>query len=96
MPRNKKLTPEQLHQLRVAFHQACDQGVPLAEAVRTMRRISGLDQTGFARLLGIAPRALMEIERGRGNPTLKTLEKLGRPFGLTVGFVREHREEESG
>lgn len=88
MPRNKPLTPEQLHRLRVSFHQDCERGVPLAEAVRTMRRISGQDQSEFARLLGIAPRVLMEIERGRGNPTLRTLEKIGKPFGLGVGFVR--------
>jgi DNA-binding phage protein len=30
----------------------------------------------------------MEIEKDRGNPTLETLEKVARPFGLKVGFVR--------
>lgn len=91
MPRARKLTPEELHQLRVTFHQDCERGVPLAEAVRTMRRIGGLDQTEFARLLGIAPRVLMEIERGRGNPTLATLKKVAAPFGLGVGFIRSQK-----
>jgi transcriptional regulator with XRE-family HTH domain len=37
----------------------------------------------------------MEIERDRGNPTLETLEKIARPFGLKVGFVvkRSHLPE---
>lgn len=29
----------------------------------------------------------MEIERDRGNPTLETLQKIARPFGLKVGFL---------
>jgi transcriptional regulator with XRE-family HTH domain len=29
----------------------------------------------------------MDIERGHGNPRLNTLEKLAKPFGLTVGFI---------
>lgn len=59
----------------------------LAEAVRRMRRIVGMTQTEYARLIGIAPRVLMDIERGKANPRLDTLEKLAKPFGLKVGFV---------
>ena len=60
----------------------------LGEAVRRMRRISGMSQKAYAtRIVGIAPRILAEIERGRGNPTVDTLNKIGRPFGYTVGFV---------
>jgi DNA-binding XRE family transcriptional regulator len=39
------------------------------------------------KILKIYPRVLMEIERDRGNPTLETLVKIARPFGLKVGFV---------
>lgn len=59
----------------------------LAEAVRRMRRIVGMTQTEYARLIGIAPRVLMDIERGSANPRLDTLEKLAKPFGLGVGFT---------
>lgn len=62
--------------------------LPLGEAVRRMRKISGMNQKAYAeRIVGIAPRILAEIERDEGNPTVETLNKIGRPFGYTVGFV---------
>lgn len=60
----------------------------LGEAVRRMRKISGMSQKAYAeRIVGIAPRILAEIERNEGNPTVETLNKIGRPFGYVVGFV---------
>ena len=54
-----------------------------------MRLISGLTQVEYAtRFARISPQALAQIEQGRGNPTADTLNKLGRPFGLQIGFVR--------
>ena len=64
----------------------------LGEAVRRMREITGLSQKAYAeRIVGISTRILAEIELDRGNPTAETLEKIGRPFGYTVGFVRKTR-----
>ena len=64
----------------------------LGEAVRRMRKISGLSQKEYARrIVGIAPRILAEIERDEGNPTLATLNKIGRPFGYATGFVPKAR-----
>ena len=66
----------------------------LGEAVRRMRKISGLSQKAYAeRIVGIATRILAEIELGRGNPTAATLDKIGRPFGYTVGFVPRARKQ---
>ncbi len=60
----------------------------LGEAVRRMRKISGMNQKDYAeRIIGISPRILAEIERDEGNPTMVTLNKIGRPFGYAVGFV---------
>ncbi|RLA28838.1 MAG: XRE family transcriptional regulator [Gammaproteobacteria bacterium] len=60
----------------------------LGEAVRRMRKFTGMSQKAYAeRIVGIAPRILAEIERDSGNPTVETLNKVGRPFGYTVGFV---------
>lgn len=60
----------------------------LGEAVRRMRKITGMSQKAYAeRIVGIAPRILAEVERDEGNPTVETLNKIGRPFGYTVGFV---------
>ena len=60
--------------------------VKLREAVRRARRIMGLSQMRYARLIGIAPRVLSDFERGVGNPTLETLEKIGAPFGFELTF----------
>ena len=61
----------------------------LEEASRRMRRILGLSQSAYAELIGISAQALMDFERGRGNPTLKTLRAIARPFGLEVCFRRK-------
>ncbi|WP_143187050.1 helix-turn-helix transcriptional regulator [Microbulbifer donghaiensis] len=41
------------------------------------------------KIVGISPRTLAEIERDAGNPSLKILNKIGRPFGHQVGSVAE-------
>lgn len=65
--------------------------ISLVEAVRTMRKIAGRSQADYARLVGISPRILIELERGIGNPTLKTLAKILAPFDLEVGVRRRPR-----
>ena len=60
----------------------------LGEAVRRMRKITGMSQKNYAeRIVGVSTRILAEIERNEGNPTLETLNKIGRPFGYTIGFL---------
>ena len=57
-----------------------------------MRKISGMSQPVYAeRIVGISTRILAEIERDEGNPTVETLNKIGRPFGYSVGFVPQRR-----
>lgn len=60
----------------------------LGEMVRTLRRFSLLTQAEFANKVSIGLKVLKEIEAGRGNPTVETLNKIGRPFGLGVSLVR--------
>lgn len=60
----------------------------LGELVRSLRKFSRLTQTEFASRVGIAINILKEIERGRGNPTIETLNKIGKPFGLHASLVR--------
>ena len=65
----------------------------LGEAVRRMRKISGMNQKAYAeRIVGIAPRILAAIARDEGNPTIETLNKIGRPFGYKAGFVPKRRD----
>lgn len=62
--------------------------VDIREATRRMRKIIGLTQADYAKKVAkISPRILSEFERGTGNPTIDTLEKIGKPFGLTISFL---------
>ena len=64
--------------------------VSIGEAVRRMRKIVGMSQKDYARrIVGISPRVLAEIERDVANPTVETLNKIGRPFGYEIGFVHK-------
>jgi DNA-binding XRE family transcriptional regulator len=64
----------------------------IGQATRRMRKITGKSQKDYARtIVGISPRVLAEIERDVANPTIKTLNKIGRPFGYIVGFVHKVR-----
>jgi DNA-binding XRE family transcriptional regulator len=60
----------------------------LGDMVRSLRKFSRLTQAEFASRIGIAVNILKEIERGRGNPTIETMNKIGKPFGLQVSLVR--------
>ena len=60
-------------------------------ALKRLRRVMGLSQARYAKLIGIDPRVLIDFERGAGNPTLASLQAMGKPFGLEVGFVRRRR-----
>jgi len=59
----------------------------LGQAVKRMRRLSRLTQPEFAGHRGISVDALRQIESDKGNPTVETLNKVIRIFGLRVGFV---------
>jgi transcriptional regulator with XRE-family HTH domain len=88
MPR--KLTNQEVTQAKQQLMDDIESGeLSLGQAVRRMRLITGKSQKDFAKnIIGISPRVLAEIERGVANPTNDTLNKIGRPFGYTVGFVR--------
>ncbi len=61
--------------------------IELTDALKLMRRISGLNQIDFAKHRGISVNALRQLESGQGNPTIETLNKVVSVFGLEVGLV---------
>ncbi|UVE45614.1 helix-turn-helix domain-containing protein [Pseudomonas chlororaphis] len=62
--------------------------LPLGDAVRRLRtEVTGLHQSQFARMCRISLRTLIHIEHGDGNPTLKSLNAVFKPFGLQMGVV---------
>lgn len=72
---------------RRKFYEGIEAGAwTLAQTLKEMRKIMHVTQIEFAEQLDIAPRIIIDIERGKGNPTLKTLQKIARPFALQLGF----------
>lgn len=64
----------------------------LGEQIKRMRQITGKTQIEYATWLGIAPRIIIDLENGKGNPTLSTLRKIARPFGFEVYFGKKSKE----
>ncbi len=68
------------------YAQLANKKLSLAETVKGMRAIVGMTQPEYAKFVGIAPRIIIDLERGVGNPTLETLRKIGKPFRLNIVF----------
>lgn len=92
MPRNPaRPDPATARAQLDALHAGlADGSIDLAAAVRRMRHLSGLTQPQFARHRGISVQALRQLESGKGNPTVATLNAVVEVFGLKVGLVPRH------
>ncbi|MDO8299830.1 helix-turn-helix domain-containing protein [Lacisediminimonas sp.] len=87
--RKKAASREVTRQLRIQFYDDIEAGhLSLQDAVKLMRQMSGLTQVEFAQNRGVSLRVVKEIERGSGNPTVKTLNQIACLFGLEVAFRR--------
>ncbi|WP_207062870.1 helix-turn-helix domain-containing protein [Motiliproteus sp. SC1-56] len=82
--------PQNSAELKKELNRALDAGeLTIGQATRRMRKIVGMTQKDYAtRVLNITPRILMAIENDKGNPTLDTLKKIGKPFGYDIGFIK--------
>lgn len=98
MTTHRKRTNTDVRAEKDALYADLERGaLTLGQATRRMRKIIGVSQAEYAtQILKIYPRVLMAIENDRGNPTLETLEKVAKPFGLKVAFVREKPETREG
>ena len=91
-PRRRVKSATERAALREALYDRIARGeISLVEAIKTMRKIAGRSQIAYAKLVGVSPRILIELERGIGNPTLATLTKILAPFDLEVGVRRRPR-----
>ncbi|MDE1198022.1 MAG: helix-turn-helix transcriptional regulator [Pseudomonas sp.] len=60
----------------------------LGTAIRRLRlEVTGFDQETFAGMCKMSTRALYQIEKDKGNPTLNTIDAILRKFGLRVGLT---------
>ncbi|OMH33860.1 helix-turn-helix transcriptional regulator [Motiliproteus sp. MSK22-1] len=84
--------PQNSTELKKELNRALDAGeLTLGQATRQMRKIVGMTQKDYAKkVLNITPRILMAIENEKGNPTLDTLRKIGKPFGYDIGFIKRN------
>jgi len=75
---------------RLEVYEALSRGeLTLGQAVRRLRKVIGKTQEEYAAIINVAPRVLKDLERGVGNPTLESLRRIGRPFGLEVVYLHK-------
>lgn len=96
MPRKRILTREEKMVLReeIARRAACGD-LRLPGAIKDMRVALGLTQEQFAQHFGLTRIQVIALEKSRANPTLETLERIGRVFGFTIGYVPVAEERKS-
>lgn len=89
MARWKKPTKaEILENRRTLAERARTGDLMLSGAVLDIRKGFCMTQEKFAKTLGLSRRQVAELEAGTANPTLETLEKIGRLFGFGVLYLR--------
>jgi len=92
MGRLKKIPRDILPKERQHFYEQLIAGeLSLVLASKRMRELINMDQDEFSKLIGVAARTFKDFESGRGNPTLATLQKIAKPFGLDVVFKPKGR-----
>ena len=63
----------------------------IGQKLRSRRKHLQLRQRDLAELAGVTLRGLTELEKGRGNPTIKQLGKLADVLGLEFTLIeRSH------
>lgn len=88
MPRTRKLTKDELLEIRHAIREDAEAGrLAWPDGIRRMRKAMGMTQAEFARRFKLTVRQLSELELGTANPTVKTLGRIARIYGLEVGLV---------
>jgi transcriptional regulator with XRE-family HTH domain len=87
---HRNLTRDEVEALRDQLTSLVpNESASVAELLRMMRLIARKSQAEYARMCGVAPRVLANIEGRVGSPSVETLGKLLRPFGYRVGVVMD-------
>lgn len=59
---------------------------PIGEQVRERRKALGISQRDLSELAGVSLHTLSDLESGKGNPTIATLERVLRPLGMRLSI----------
>jgi len=67
------------------------------QRVKVLRQLRNLTQEGLAERTGLSYKFIGEIERGTGNPTIETVEKISQALEVPMArlFANASEEEES-
>lgn len=85
---HRNLGREEVESLRARLAELVPmESASIPELLKMMRLVARKSQAEYARMCGVAPRVLTNIESEVGSPTVETLGKLLRPFGFRVGVV---------
>lgn len=64
----------------------------LIQTIKTRREMLQVTQETLAELSGVGLRTLKQLESGKGNPTLQTLQKLADVLGMEVCLQLKKRK----
>ena len=85
----RRLTREQVGDRRDTLDASLRSGtLDVPTAIRSMREIVQLSQAAFGRRFGLSQRQVSALETGTANPTADLLDRVGRAFGMQVGFIQ--------
>lgn len=65
----------------------------LGKRIQKLRQKVGITQEQLSERAGISPKNLSELENGRGNPTLTSLEGLAAGLGITLSELFDFEHE---
>lgn len=81
--------PEQLDLRRQAIDDVLAHPEwPLREAIRHLKRTMRLTSAEIAKLAGVSTRTIQDIEQGRSEGTVQTVNRILGILGLRLGVVR--------
>ncbi len=70
---------------RDELYQLVEEGkLTLAKASKLIRIIYQLNQSQYAKKIGVSVETVIKIESGQANPTLETVKKILRPMKLQL------------
>ena len=58
----------------------------LAEVIKSRRKTLDISQQDLAEMAGIGLATIKDIERGKGNPSWRTVSKIMEVLGMEIGF----------
>lgn len=59
----------------------------LADTMKARRKTLGISQQDLAEMSGVSLATIKDIERGQGNPSLSTVQKILGILGMEINYV---------